>query len=160
MRFILTEPGPAALRACGRRARDAGACSFDFRPPQRPRVPIARALAPDQARRSARSTRASRLPKGSSSHGIPEGTTACLTAATHPAQGIAMSLPPLQHPVWQRLASGALPRLKTQHLGIQLMTKRLERSDIPPAAKASEIHAFFAKWERVLQNEVQQLSAL
>lgn len=71
-----------------------------------------------------------------------------------------MSLPSLQHPVWQRLAGGALQRVKTQNLGVQLMTKRLDRTDAPMATKAAEIHAFFAKWERVLQSEIQQLAAL
>ena len=71
-----------------------------------------------------------------------------------------MSVPAPNHPCWQRLASGGLARLKTQHLGTQLMTKRLERSTEPAAAKAAEIHAFFAKWERALPNEVQQLSSL
>lgn len=71
-----------------------------------------------------------------------------------------MSIPPLQSPVWHKLAGGALSRLTTQHLGIQLMAKRLERSDAAPTAKAMEIHAFFAKWERVLGAEIQQLAKL
>jgi hypothetical protein len=71
-----------------------------------------------------------------------------------------MSVPPANHPCWQRLASGAMARLKTQHLGPQLLTKRLERSTDPVNVKAAEIHAFFAKWERVLVAEVQQLNAL
>ena len=71
-----------------------------------------------------------------------------------------MSLPALQNPVWHRLAGGALPRVRTQNLGVQLMTKRLERSADSTATKAAEIHAFFAKWERVLQSEIQQLATL
>lgn len=71
-----------------------------------------------------------------------------------------MAVPPLNHPCWSRLAGGALMRLKTQHLGTQLMTKRLERSAEPVPVKAAEIHAFFSKWERALQNEVQQLATL
>jgi len=71
-----------------------------------------------------------------------------------------MAVPPLNHPCWQRLATGGLSRIKTQHLGTQLMTKRLERSTEPAHAKAAEIHAFFAKWERSLPAEVQQLSTL
>lgn len=69
-----------------------------------------------------------------------------------------MSLPSPQHPVWQKLATGALSKVKTQNLGIQLMTKRLERSNTPLPAKVAEIHSFFAKWERVLQAEIQQIA--
>lgn len=50
--------------------------------------------------------------------------------------------------------------MKTQHLGTQLMTKRLERSSGSDAEKAGEIHAFFTRWERALPNEVAQLSRL
>ncbi|WP_290871627.1 hypothetical protein [Aquabacterium sp.] len=71
-----------------------------------------------------------------------------------------MALPPPNHPCWQRLASGALAKIKTQHLGTQLMTKRLERSTDSVAVKAAEIQAFFTKWEKVLPSEVQQLSSL
>lgn len=71
-----------------------------------------------------------------------------------------MAVPPPNHACWQRLASGGLARLKTQHLGTQLLTKRLERSTDPLSVKASEIHAFFTKWERVLPGEVQQLASL
>ena len=69
-----------------------------------------------------------------------------------------MSIPSASHPCWQRLASGALARIKTQHLGTQLMTKRMERSTDPVPVKAAELHAFFSKWERVLAAEVQQLA--
>jgi hypothetical protein len=40
------------------------------------------------------------------------------------------------------------------------MTKRLERSPAPAIEKAAEIYAFFAKWERVLGAEVQQITRL
>jgi hypothetical protein len=71
-----------------------------------------------------------------------------------------MAVPSPNHPCWQRLAGGGLAFLKTQHLGTQLMTKRLERSKDPLPAKAAEIHAFFAKWERALPREVEQLANL
>ena len=71
-----------------------------------------------------------------------------------------MSLPARQSPVWHRLAGGALPRLRTQNLGVQLMAKRLERSDASTPEKAAEIHAFFVKWERVLGSEIQQLASV
>lgn len=71
-----------------------------------------------------------------------------------------MAVPPLNHPCWQRLVDGALSRLKTQHLGTQLLIKRIQRSPEPATTKMGEIHAFFAKWERALPNEVQQLTFL
>jgi hypothetical protein len=71
-----------------------------------------------------------------------------------------MSVPPLNHPCWQRLASGGLAKLRTQHLGTQLLTKRIERSADPLNVKIAEMHAFFSKWERILSNEVQQLASL
>lgn len=71
-----------------------------------------------------------------------------------------MSLPASNHPCWQKLASGALSRLKTQHLGTQLLTKRIERSTDPLPVKVQEIQAFFSKWERALPQEVSQLAGL
>lgn len=71
-----------------------------------------------------------------------------------------MAVPPPNHPCWQTLAAGGLSRLKTQHLGTQLLTKQNERSTDPLPVKAALIHAYFAKWERVLSSEVQQLSKL
>jgi hypothetical protein len=73
---------------------------------------------------------------------------------------MALPVPSPTHPCWQKLASGGLSRLKTQHLGTQLLSKRLERSTDPQSAKAAEIHAFFSKWERVLATEIQQLSSI
>jgi len=71
-----------------------------------------------------------------------------------------MSVPGPNHPCWNRLAGGALARIKTQHLGTQLMTKRLMNSTDPLATKAAEIHAYFVRWERVLTNEIGQLTAV
>ncbi|AWI52662.1 hypothetical protein DEH84_03945 [Aquabacterium olei] len=71
-----------------------------------------------------------------------------------------MAVPAPNHPCWQRLASGGLSKLKTQHLGTQLLTKRIERSADPLPVKAAEIQAFFTKWEKVLPAEVAQLTSL
>lgn len=68
-----------------------------------------------------------------------------------------MVLPSSTHPCWQKLASGGLVKLTTQQLGIQLMTKRMERSTSSPAEKAAEIYNFFVKWERTLTSEIAQL---
>lgn len=40
------------------------------------------------------------------------------------------------------------------------MVKRLERSADSAAQKASEIQAFFAKWERILASEIDQLNRI
>jgi hypothetical protein len=53
-----------------------------------------------------------------------------------------------------------MSRLKTTHLGTQMLAKRLECSSDPLPAKASEIHAFFAKWERVLAAELAQVTTI
>ena len=71
-----------------------------------------------------------------------------------------MAVPAANNPCWQKLANGGLARLKTAHLGTQLLTKRLERSTDPVSVKAAEVHAFFTKWERVLASEVQQLTTI
>lgn len=71
-----------------------------------------------------------------------------------------MAVPGPNDPCWQRLAAGGLARIKTQNLGAQLLTKRLERSTDPLATKATEIHAFFSKWERTLAAEIQQIAAV
>ncbi|WP_280192301.1 hypothetical protein [Delftia sp. PS-11] len=71
-----------------------------------------------------------------------------------------MAIPAPNHPCWQKLANGGLSRIKTQHLGTQLMAKRIERSADPLPAKAAEIHAFFTKWERILPTEIAQLATI
>lgn len=71
-----------------------------------------------------------------------------------------MVIPPPTHPCWQRLAGGALSRLKTQHLGTQFLIKNMERSKDSPHDKALAIRAYFTKWERLLAPEIQQLTTL
>lgn len=71
-----------------------------------------------------------------------------------------MPLPASSHPCWLKLANGGFSKLKTEHLGTQLLAKRLERSPDPASAKAAEIQAFFAKWERTLTNEINQLTSI
>lgn len=71
-----------------------------------------------------------------------------------------MAIPDPNHPCWKRLADGAVTRIKTQHLGTQLLCKRIERSSDPLATKVADMHAFFTKWERILPNEVQQLTTV
>jgi hypothetical protein len=71
-----------------------------------------------------------------------------------------MALPPPNHPCWTRAASGGLSKLKTSHLGTQLLSKRIERSPDPLPQKAAEVLAFFTKWERILPTEISQLTSL
>ncbi len=70
-----------------------------------------------------------------------------------------MAIPSPTHPCWQRLASGSLSRMQTQHLGTQFLIKNMERSKDPLADKAQAIRAYFAKWERLLAHEIQQLAS-
>lgn len=71
-----------------------------------------------------------------------------------------MAIPSIDHPCWKKLAAGGLSRLRTKHLGTQLLAKRLERADIPEKAKIEEIHAFFVRWEPILANEIAQLNTI
>jgi len=43
---------------------------------------------------------------------------------------------------------------------MQLLVKRIERSTDPVTQKASEIQAFFVKWERMLGAEIDQLNRI
>lgn len=71
-----------------------------------------------------------------------------------------MALPNSTHPCWSRAAGGGLARIQTSNLAMQLLVKRLERSTDPAPQKASEIQAFFTKWERILSAEIDQLNRL
>jgi hypothetical protein len=71
-----------------------------------------------------------------------------------------MALPASSDPCWSKAASGGLARIQTSNLALQLLIKRLDRSSDTPAQKASEIQAFFAKWERILVSEVEQLNRI
>jgi hypothetical protein len=71
-----------------------------------------------------------------------------------------MAIPPSNHPCWQKLANGALTKIKTQHLGTQLLAKRMEKSTAPVPERAAELHAFFTRWERILPSEISQLTTL
>lgn len=71
-----------------------------------------------------------------------------------------MAIPSAQHSCWLRLAGGELSKVRTQHLGTQLLAKRIERSSDPLPLRAAEIHAFFTKWERILPTEIAQLTTV
>lgn len=73
-----------------------------------------------------------------------------MTATQIPAQNSAC---------WIKLAQKT-NMLKTNHLGTQLMLKRLEKSSDAPGAKAAEIYAFFAKWQNILRQEIAQIATL
>ena len=68
-----------------------------------------------------------------------------------------MCVPSAIHPCWAKLAAGELARLRTQQLGLQLLAKRLDRSEQPMPQKAAEIRAYFVKYERILGVEISQL---
>lgn len=71
-----------------------------------------------------------------------------------------MALPSPTHPCWSRAASGGLACIQTNNLAMQLLVKRMERSPDPAGQKASEIQAFFTKWERILASEIDQLNRI
>ena len=68
-----------------------------------------------------------------------------------------MTVPPLSAPCWARLASGKAVMFKTEHLGMQLLLKRLERSTASESIKIQEVHSFFSKWQNVLAKEIASL---
>jgi hypothetical protein len=71
-----------------------------------------------------------------------------------------MALPSNTHPCWSRAAGGGLARIQTTNLAMQLLAKRIERSTDPVTQKVAEIQAFFAKWERILASEIDQLNRI
>lgn len=71
-----------------------------------------------------------------------------------------MAIPSSSHPCWLRAASGGLAHIQTSNLALQLMAKRLERSTDPLPHKSSAVQAFFAKWERLLASELDQLARM
>ena len=71
-----------------------------------------------------------------------------------------MTIPAITHSCWTKAASGGLARIKSTNLAMQFLSKNIERSEEPLAQKATHIHAFFAKWERVLGSEIQQLTRI
>jgi hypothetical protein len=71
-----------------------------------------------------------------------------------------MSIPPLEHPCWTRLATGAVTRFETQHLSLQLLFSRLRLETYSTQKKAADVHAYFVKYERYLASEIAQLSRL
>ncbi len=71
-----------------------------------------------------------------------------------------MAIPSSSHPCWSRAANGGLARIQTSNLALQLLVKRLDRSTDPAAQKASEIQAFFTKWERILGAEIDHLNRI
>lgn len=71
-------------------------------------------------------------------------------------------IPPPSNAVWRELATGQRT-LVTNQLGLQMLLKRLAITLKPtsPAndihAAALEVHAFFVKYERILQPELAAL---
>lgn len=69
-----------------------------------------------------------------------------------------MPIPSVEAPCWARLAAGAVPGFKTEHIALKFLLKRLSGDAIAPATKARELHAFFVKFERLLGSEITTLS--
>jgi hypothetical protein len=71
-----------------------------------------------------------------------------------------MTIPAISHPCWTRAVRSGLARIKTDSLAMQFLTQNVERSTDPIAVKAAHIQAFFAKWERTLRSEIDQLARI
>lgn len=69
-----------------------------------------------------------------------------------------MAVPPVSAACWRQLATGGLTRIRTSNVGTQMMIKRLQLSNASVEAKALEIHAYYAKWERGLSDEIAQFT--
>lgn len=72
-------------------------------------------------------------------------------------------IPPKSSGKWRDLVTGKR-QLPTDHLGLQLFLKRVS-TKLKPTSPAQEIedavgelHAFFVKYERILQKELVQIS--
>ncbi|EGD58546.1 hypothetical protein Y88_0603 [Novosphingobium nitrogenifigens DSM 19370] len=51
-----------------------------------------------------------------------------------------------------------MSRIRTSNVGTQMMIKRLQLSNASVDQKALEIHAYYAKWERGLSDEIAQFA--
>lgn len=71
-----------------------------------------------------------------------------------------MTIPASNHPCWTRAATGGLARIQSTNLAMQLLAKNIERATDPTPQKAAQIQAFFAKWERMLSSEIDQLTRI
>lgn len=71
-----------------------------------------------------------------------------------------MTIPASNHPCWSRAVAGGLARIKSTNLAMQLLAKNIERSTAPTPEKVAQLQAFFAKWERILGSEIDQLTRI
>jgi len=71
-----------------------------------------------------------------------------------------MEVPPEHHPVWLKLANGPIGGFVPRQLSLQLLFTRLNYEKMTPLEKARTLYAFFAKYEKILSNEISQLVRL
>ena len=71
-----------------------------------------------------------------------------------------MEVPPEYHPVWLKLASGPVAGFTPRQLSLQLLFTRLKYEKMTAAEKARTLHVFFVKYEKILSNEISQLTHL
>jgi hypothetical protein len=64
------------------------------------------------------------------------------------------------HPIWLRLVNGQVNGFVPRQLSLQLLFTRLKHEKIPATDKARTLHAFFVKYEKILSQEIAQLSQL
>lgn len=71
-------------------------------------------------------------------------------------------IPDKTHACWRSLATGT-KKIQTDALGLQMLLKRIHGKVTPASpdgeirAAAEELQAFFAKYEKILQNEIKAL---
>ncbi|MBC2607354.1 hypothetical protein [Pelagicoccus albus] len=69
-------------------------------------------------------------------------------------------IPPQAAPCWKRFAAKGLNGFETKMLGLQLLFKRFELESLPVEKRVQQLHAFFVKYEKILQKEIAQLTKL
>jgi hypothetical protein len=71
-----------------------------------------------------------------------------------------MEVPPEYHPVWLKLANGPVAGFAPRQLSLQLLFTRLKYEKMTPPEKARTLHVFFVKYQKILENELSQLTHL
>lgn len=69
-----------------------------------------------------------------------------------------MGIPQLNAMCWKRLLSGQMPQFHTKHAALMLLIKKLQSSGDDIDVRAKALSDFFVKYERVLANEINQLT--
>ena len=71
-----------------------------------------------------------------------------------------MNIPPSNHPCWARAAAKGTAAFQTKQYSLQMLLKRMDKSPISTAAKATELFKYFTKYHLIVQSELSQLQKL